>query len=102
MDKQRYLKTMGNHYIFIKNFDCDFIILLLSVDDMLVIGKNIKKITSLKNELSKFFTMKDLGSVKQIPGMRISRDRQRHDLAISRTVYREGAREILYRQGEAS
>ena len=67
----------GDHCVFIKRFDSDFIILLLYVDDMLVRGKDIRKIISLKNKLSKFFDMKDLGSVKQILGMRISRDRQK-------------------------
>jgi len=77
MDEHGYSKMTGDHGVFIKRFDNDFIILLSYVDDMLVIGKDIEKITSLKNELSKFYAMKDLGSVKQILGMRISRDRQK-------------------------
>nr|GFB67907.1 retrovirus-related Pol polyprotein from transposon TNT 1-94 [Tanacetum cinerariifolium] len=41
--------------------DDDFIILLLYVDDMLIVGKNIERIAQLKRDLSKSFAMKDLG-----------------------------------------
>ncbi|GKA81578.1 putative RNA-directed DNA polymerase, partial [Tanacetum coccineum] len=55
--------------------DDDFIILLLYVDDMLIVGKNIGRIAQLKQDLSKSFAMKDLGPAKQILGIRIFRDR---------------------------
>jgi len=72
MDEQGYSKMTEDNCVFIKRFDSDFIILLLYVDDMLVIGKDIGNITTLKNELSKFCAMKDLGFANQILGMRIS------------------------------
>ncbi|GKE83917.1 putative RNA-directed DNA polymerase, partial [Tanacetum coccineum] len=55
--------------------DDDFIILLLYVDDMLIVGKNIGRIAQLKQDLSKSFAMKDLGPAKQILGIRIFPDR---------------------------
>nr|GEX13050.1 splicing factor U2af small subunit B-like [Tanacetum cinerariifolium] len=55
--------------------DDDFIILLLYVDDMLIVGKNIGRIAQLKRDLSKSFAMKDLGPAKQILVTRIFRDR---------------------------
>ena len=55
--------------------DDDFIILLLYVDDMLVVNYDIKKICMLKDELNKFFAMKNLGAIKQVLGRQISRDR---------------------------
>ncbi|KAL9250759.1 Retrovirus-related Pol polyprotein from transposon TNT 1-94-like protein [Drosera capensis] len=40
------------------------------VDDMLITGKNASRIKSLKKHLSKSFAMKDLGSAKQILGIK--------------------------------
>ncbi|GJX75044.1 putative RNA-directed DNA polymerase [Tanacetum coccineum] len=67
----------------------DFIILLLYVDDMLIVGKNIGRIAQLKRDLSKSFSMKDLGPAKQIIGIRIFRDRGAKKLHISQEQYIE-------------
>ncbi|GJT06841.1 putative RNA-directed DNA polymerase [Tanacetum coccineum] len=69
--------------------DDDFIILLLYVDDMLIVGKNIGRIAQLKQDLSKSFAMKDLGPAKQILGIRIFRDRGAKKLHISQEQYIE-------------
>lgn len=50
------------------------IYLLLYVDDMLIAANNIIEINILKKLLSKEFDMKDLGVVKKILGMEISRE----------------------------
>lgn len=42
----------------------DFIILLLSVDNMLIAGNSTKSIALLKKTLGKSFAMKDLGLEK--------------------------------------
>ncbi|GJW67627.1 putative RNA-directed DNA polymerase [Tanacetum coccineum] len=55
--------------------DDDFIFLLLYVDDILTVGKKFGRIAQLKRDLSKSFSMKDLGPAKQIIGIRIFRDR---------------------------
>ena len=47
-----------------------------SVEDaMLIIGRDPKKIGSLKKALSKSFTIKDMGPAKQILGIHIIRNR---------------------------
>ena len=72
-----YNRTSSDHFVFTRKIsDDDFIILLLYVDDMLIIGHDSSKIDKLKRELRKSFAMKDLGSAKQILGMKISRDRK--------------------------
>ncbi|GKB35803.1 retrovirus-related pol polyprotein from transposon TNT 1-94 [Tanacetum coccineum] len=63
--------------------DDDFIILLLYVDDMLIVGKNIGRIAQLKRDLSKSLSMKDLGPTKQIIDIRIFCDRGAKKLHIS-------------------
>ncbi|GKF16071.1 putative RNA-directed DNA polymerase, partial [Tanacetum coccineum] len=69
--------------------DDDFIILLLYVDDMLIVGKNIGRIAQLKQDLSKSFAMKDLGPAKQILGIRIFHNRGAKKLHISQEKYIE-------------
>nr|KYP76428.1 Retrovirus-related Pol polyprotein from transposon TNT 1-94 [Cajanus cajan] len=49
MCEHGYKKTTFDHYVFVRNFfDNDFIILLLYVDDMFIIGKDVSKIDRLK------------------------------------------------------
>ena len=61
--------------MFVKNYkNGESIILLLYVDDMLIVGKNKMKINALKKVLSKSFDMKDMGPVKKILEMKITRD----------------------------
>ena len=85
-----YNKTTSNHCVFTKKFSYnDFIILLHYVDDMLIVGHDASKIEKLKRELSKSFTIKDLGSVEQILGMKISRERKKRKLWLSQETYIE-------------
>ena len=70
-----YNRTSSDHCVFTRKFsDDDFTILLLYVE--LIIGHNSSKIDRLKKELNKSFSMKDLGSTKQILGIKISCDRK--------------------------
>ena len=64
-----------DYYCYMKRFDNSYIILLLYVDYMLITGAYNEKIDKLKKELSKKFALKDLGAIKKILGMRITRDR---------------------------
>ncbi|XP_057432549.1 germacrene A acid 8-beta-hydroxylase-like [Lotus japonicus] len=88
MCEQGYKKTTSDHCVFIKKFaDDDFIILLLYVDDMLIVGKNISMIDRLKKQLGESFAMKDLGAARQILGIRIMRDRKEKKLWLSQEHY---------------
>jgi ATP-binding cassette subfamily B (MDR/TAP) protein 1 len=76
--------------VFIQRFPVDdYIILLLYVDDILIVGKNVSRIARVKKELSKKFAMKDLGPAKCILGMRIERDRKSNKLYLSQERYIE-------------
>lgn len=101
MEDHGYGKTTSDHCVFKQDIDSDdvddsdqctftkrfengeFIILLLYVDDMLIIGQDMKKINKLKSELSRSFAMKDLGQAKQILGMEIKRERKAKKLWLS-------------------
>ena len=74
--------------MFVKKFDRgDFLVLLLYVDDMLIVGQNLKKIRSLKKALRKSFTMKGMGPMKHILGMHIVRDQMKKLLWLSQEKY---------------
>lgn len=90
MNKQGYNKTSSDHCVFVKRFASDdFIILLLYVDDMLIVGKDVSKIDRLKGQLSSSFAMKDLGPAKQILGISIVRDRKEKKIWLSQQKYIE-------------
>jgi len=90
MEEQGYKKTTSDHCVFVQKFsDGDFIILLLYVDDMLIVGMNSSRIDKLKKQLSQSFAMKDLGTAKQILGVRIHRCRKDKKLFISQEQYIE-------------
>ena len=62
MLEHKFHKAQADHCVFVKRYDeGDFLILLLYVDDMLVVGQDTKNIVSLKKELRKYFSMKDVG-----------------------------------------
>ena len=56
---------------------------MLYGDDMLIASTNMQAIREIKNNLSKSFAMKDLGSSKRILGMKISRGRKMRTLILS-------------------
>ncbi|KAM0003668.1 putative RNA-directed DNA polymerase [Helianthus debilis subsp. tardiflorus] len=68
MGKQGYRKTISDHCVFFQRFE---------------------RIVQLKKELSKSFSMKDLGPVKQILGIWITRDRASKKLHMSQEQYIE-------------
>ena len=88
MTEHGYSRTTSDHCVFVKKYtDGNFIILLLYVDDMLIVGQDMSKISKLKSELSKSFAMKDLGPAKQILGIRIVRNRSHGLIWLSQENY---------------
>ncbi|KAE8703438.1 cytochrome P450 71A9-like [Hibiscus syriacus] len=87
MSSNGFTRCQADHCCYIKRFDNNFIILLLYVDDMLVAGSDMQEIINLKQKLSKQFAMKDLGTAKQILGMRIKRDTKSGTLMLSQAEY---------------
>jgi ATP-binding cassette subfamily B (MDR/TAP) protein 1 len=75
MGSQDYRRTIADQCVYFQKCSGgDFVALLLYVDDMLIVGKDVSKIKHLKEELFKSFDMKDLGPAQQILGMHIYRD----------------------------
>ncbi|CAM8877994.1 unnamed protein product [Rhodiola kirilowii] len=63
------------------------IYLLLYVDDILIVCKDLGAINDLKFQLSTNFEMKDLDSAKRILGMQIKRRRKNNQLFLSQSDY---------------
>lgn len=72
-----YKKCDGNVVVF----------LVLYVDDILLIGNNVKVLSNVRVWLSKQFDMKDLGEVGHILGIKVLRDRKKRMLGLSQASY---------------
>ena len=71
-----------------KKVDGDSItFLVLYVDDILLIGNDVGIMSSVKVWLSKCFSMKDLGEVSYVLGIKLLRDRQNRTLTLSQASY---------------
>ena len=61
--------------------------MILYVDDILLIGNDIPMIKSVQSYLGKCFSMKDMGDVAYILGIKIYRDRLRRLIGLSQSTY---------------
>nr|GEX55455.1 hypothetical protein [Tanacetum cinerariifolium] len=63
------------------------IFLILYVDDIILTGNHIPSLQEVKTYLGKCFSMKDLGEVAFILGIKIYRDRSRRLIGLSQNAY---------------
>ena len=88
MQSQGFRRSQVDHCLYTKKAgDGSLIILVLYVDDMLIAGKDIHALDSLKQSLHGSFDMKDLGDANHILGMRILRNRSKGVLFLSQQEY---------------
>ena len=69
------MQTYGEVCIYKKMSGSSIAFLILYVDDILLMGNDIELLESIKAYLNKYFSMKDLGEVAYIIGIKIYRDR---------------------------
>ena len=72
--------------IYMKNTDKGYVIVCLYVDDMLIIGSNIKMIKTTKKMLNSKFDMKDMGVAYVILGIKIFKTSEGYTLSQSHYV----------------
>ncbi|GJV20721.1 retrotransposon protein, putative, ty1-copia subclass [Tanacetum coccineum] len=72
-----YVKASGSYVTF----------LILYVDDILIMGKNIPMLQDVKSYLGRCFGMKDLGEAACILGIKIYRDRSKRVIGLCQSVY---------------
>ena len=61
--------------------------LILYVDDILLVGNDIKFLGTIKDSLKRSFSMKDLGEAAYILGIKIYRDRSKRLIGLSQSTY---------------
>ena len=74
MVSQGYTRSEYDHCLYFKRLNDIFIILVLYVDGMHIVRKNMDEINKLKAKMDRTFDMKDIGAAKQILGIEIHRD----------------------------
>ena len=90
MKEQGFRRSPYDQSVYISGVEMSSrVYLLLYVDDMLVVSKDMGVIKELKARLSSEFEMKDLGAATRILGMDIVRDRRTGSLKLSQGKYLE-------------
>ena len=87
------IKSYGFHQsidearVYKLNIDKSVIFLVLYVDNILLMGDNVKLLTEIKNWLAIQFKMKDLENTNYVLGIQILRDRKNKSVALSQAAY---------------
>ena len=82
-----FIQTFGEACIYKKVSESSIAFLILYVDDILLIGNDIEFLDSIKGYLNKNFSVKDLGEVAYILGIKIYRDRSRRLIRLPQSTY---------------
>ena len=77
-----FVQNLEDTCIYKKMSGSSVVFLALYVDDILLIGNDVKLLNSVKNYLNRKFSMKDLGEAAYVLGIKIYRDRSRRLLLI--------------------
>jgi hypothetical protein len=82
-----FIKNVEEHCVYKKISGSAVVFLVLYVDDILLIKNDIPIIEVVKSSLRKSFSMKDLGEVVYILGIKIYRDRSKRLIGLSQDAY---------------
>jgi len=74
-------------YVYKKESGSAVVFLILYVDNILLIAKDIPMLQSIKTSLNNSFSMKDLGKAAFILGIKIYRDRSKRLIGLSQDMY---------------
>ncbi|KAL0290818.1 UNVERIFIED_CONTAM: Retrovirus-related Pol polyprotein from transposon RE1 [Sesamum radiatum] len=83
------IKNDSDPYIYKKISGSSVAYLVFYVDDILLIGNDVKMLGDIKAWLSTQFSMKDMGEASYIIGIKIYRDRSRRMLGLTQSSYIE-------------
>jgi hypothetical protein len=82
-----FVKNVEQSCVYKKVSESAVVFLVLYVDDILLIGKDILMMEVVKSSLRKSFSMKDLGEATFILGIKINRDRPKRLIGLSQDAY---------------
>jgi hypothetical protein len=82
-----FIKNVEEPCVYKKVIRSAPVFLVLSVDDILLIGNDILMMEVIKSSLRKSFSMKDLGEATYILCIKIYRDRSKRQIGLSQDAY---------------
>ena len=87
--KLGFKKTHVDLYLYSIGKGEDIIYLLIYVDDLLICGKDKRRIRDVKKSLTNRIKMKDLGELKEYLGINVDYDYCNQEMKLSQTKYIE-------------
>ncbi|GKB59849.1 retrotransposon protein, putative, ty1-copia subclass [Tanacetum coccineum] len=85
--KAGFTQNPDEPYVYLKASGSIVAFLVLYVDDILIMENDITMLQNIKSWLCKCFSMKDLGEVAYILGIKITRDRSKWLITLSQSAY---------------
>ena len=82
-----FRKNKSDASVWVYDQDGVCIIVPVFVDDMTLVSKSKEQVDQLKQDLRKFFKLRDLGPTEFLLGVKIERDRSHHRLQLSQHQY---------------
>ena len=74
LPSQNFQRCRSDTNVYIKNYNGNFIIIFLYVDDLLITYSTVSSISVIKTALHNAFEMSDLGLLKQFLGLEIEKN----------------------------
>ena len=87
VDKLGFVSTSADACLYVRHTGNQFEAISLYVDDLLIAGNDQSTISTIKNDLSTMFEMKDLGPAKLCIGLEITRNRSSRRLFLGQQKY---------------
>ena len=88
--KHGFRRSQLEPCLYIKIDRCNFVVLVVYVDDLLIVSNSIETTNQTKQSLTSRFRMTDLGELSYILGLNVVRDRAKGEIAISQESYLQG------------
>ncbi|WVZ64448.1 hypothetical protein U9M48_013958 [Paspalum notatum var. saurae] len=82
-----FIKNVEEPCVYKKVSGSALVFLVLYVDDILLIGNDIRMLEAVKDSLRKSFSMKDLGEAAYVLSIKIYRDRSKRLIGLSQSTY---------------
>ena len=83
LEKMGFTQIKSDPSIYVWIMDGIHIILPVFIDDITIVSQDCHKITLIKDNLWKFFKIKDLGPTSYLLGIKIDYDQKNHTLQLS-------------------
>ncbi|CDO72947.1 hypothetical protein BN946_scf185002.g132 [Trametes cinnabarina] len=85
--RRNFKRLISDQCVYLRARDTDTSIVAVHVDDMTMLTSSPETTDALKQELSAFFELSDLGPIRQVVGLEVTRDRAARTLTLRQTQY---------------